>query len=79
MGKPKNKMGPACDKYKGYTVRHMVMSKTNEKKEVQMVHNGKFGIYAGKNLLREVDKRPDVRPTIDAIIADNAAKKQKNV
>lgn len=74
MGKAKNTMGPACDKYKGYTVRHMTNSTTNEKKETVLVHNGKFGIYAGKKLVKEIGKSTEARLAIETIISEKTAK-----
>ena len=52
MGKSANKLGKAVGNSFGYTIRMIVTGKTNEKtKKTDKVHTGKYGVYAGKNLV----------------------------
>lgn len=68
MGKTSNKLGKSVANHCGYTVRMMVGTKTDEKtKRTFKVHNGKFGIYAGKNLKEEVKSVPDAMEKIQKL------------
>lgn len=55
MGRNTRNLGKPVANSLGYTVRMMVGTKTDEKtKKINKVHNGKYGIYAGKKLKEEV-------------------------
>jgi len=56
MGKTKQKSyGKPVANHNGYNIRMMVTGKTNDKtKKTFYNHNGKFGVFAGKKILREV-------------------------
>lgn len=70
MGKAnRSSRGPTVDNHKGYNVRQMVGSKTDDKKVTRQVHTGKYGIYAGKKLLTEISKKEEGRPTIEKIVS----------
>lgn len=71
MGKSAGKLGPVVDFHLGYNVRQMTSAKTDDKKRTTQVHNGKYGIYARKNFVKEVNKLEEARPAIDAIIKEN--------
>lgn len=72
MGKSTNKLGKAVANSLGYTVRMMVGSKTDEKtKKTLKIHNGKYGIYAGKNLKEQVENVPDAMEKIKKIVNGN--------
>ncbi len=68
MGRAKNTRGPVVDNHKGYNIRQMTTTQTDAKtKKSVMVHNGKFGIYAGKKLVQEISKAEEARAIIDAL------------
>lgn len=75
MGK-KTKLGKIVLNHKGYSIRHITKSKTDEKtKKVTQLHTGKFGIYAGKKLLLDGIHQPkDGIPFIEKEIRDNINK-----
>lgn len=56
MGKTKTKLyGTPVAKHQGYNIRMMVTNKTDDKtKKTVQLHNGKFGVFAGKKNLKEV-------------------------
>lgn len=75
MGKNTKKLGKAVDNQLGYTVRMMVGSKTDEKtKKTQKIHNGKFGIYAGKKFVQESGSIPEALEGIKKIVEKKAIK-----
>lgn len=54
MGKNRAKLGASVGKSLGYTIRMIVTGKTNEKtKKTEKIHTGKYGVYAGKNLIQD--------------------------
>jgi len=72
MGKNTKTLGKAVEKSFGYTIRMMCGKKTDEKaKKTTLIHNGKFGIYAGKNLKEEVKSVPDAMEKIKKIVNKN--------
>jgi hypothetical protein len=80
MGKTNSILGKAVGNHLGYTVRMMVGTKTDEKtKKTYKVHNGKFGIYAGKNKVEEINKASDAPERVSKIVSqtilDRAKKK----
>lgn len=70
MGKSANKLGKAVGNSLGYTIRMIVTGKTNEKtKKTYKVHTGKYGIYAGKNLIQDNLKNiPEAMETISKVV-----------
>jgi len=65
MGRGNSTLGKAVEKQLGYTVRMMVDKKTDEKyKKTFKLHNGKFGVYAGKNKIEDAN---DIADAIDKI------------
>lgn len=71
MGKKNNALGKAVDNQQGYTVRMMVGTKTDEKtKKTYKIHNGKFGIYAGKNKIDEVDDIDEALIRINKLVSE---------
>ena len=77
MGKVKsNRLGKAIGQHLGYTIRHMVNSKTDEKtKRTFQLHNGKFGIYAGKQKVDEVPSKSEALVRINAIVQQKKEQK----
>ncbi|MDO9186955.1 MAG: hypothetical protein Q7W13_13155 [Bacteroidia bacterium] len=77
MGK-KTKLGKIVLNHKGYSIRHITKSKTDEKtKKVTQLHTGKFGIYSGKKLFLDGIHQPkDGIPLIEKEINDNSMKKK---
>lgn len=52
MGKNAKNLGKAVGNSMGYTIRMIVTGKANDKtKKTDKVHTGKYGIYAGKNII----------------------------
>ena len=76
MGKIKNtNLGKAVGKHFGYTIRHIVTSKTDEKtKKTFKLHNGKFGIYAGKEKVDEVGSKSEALVRINTIVRERKPK-----
>lgn len=78
MGKPTKSLGRAVGNSLGYTIRMMVGTKTDEKTKVtHQIHNGKFGIYAGKNKVEEVDSVPKAMERIGKIVSEKVASRKK--
>lgn len=75
MGKTTNTLGKAVDKQFGYTVRMMTTTKADDKtKRTFKLHNGKFGIYAGKKLIEEVGSVDDAIVKINKIVSEKKPK-----
>ena len=69
MGKNRAKLGASVGKSFGYSIRMMVGQKSDEKtKKTYKVHNGKYGIYAGKNLKEEVKSIVDAMDKIKTLV-----------
>ena len=82
MGKNNSTLGKAVGNQLGYTVRMMVGTKTDDKtKRTHKIHNGKFGIYAGKNKIEEENNIPDaidkIKKIVDQKIMDNHRSRKK--
>jgi hypothetical protein len=78
MGKATKALGKSVGNSLGYTVRMMVGTKTDEKTKVtHKIHNGKFGIYAGKNKIDEANDIDDAVSKINKLVAQNIIDNQK--
>lgn len=76
MGKSTNQLGKAVANHLGYTVRMMCSTKTDDKtKKTIKQHNGKFGIYAGKNKIEEAANVDTAMKVIEKIVSDKSSKK----
>jgi nitrite reductase/ring-hydroxylating ferredoxin subunit len=70
--------GKVLETHKGYNVRQMTKSKVDEKTKIASdVHTGKFGIYAGKKLIKEISKQVEAKPIIDALVEESIKKNNK--
>ena len=70
------KKGKVLETHMGYNVRQMTKSKTDEKtKKAIEVHTGKYGIYAGKKLIKEIPKQSEVKAIIDSLVEESIKKK----
>jgi hypothetical protein len=71
MGKTNSVLGKSVVHHLGYNVRMMVVPKADEKlKRTFKLHTGKFGIYAGKNKIEEVDSVADAMTKINKIVSE---------
>lgn len=75
MGKTNSQLGKSVAHHQGYNVRMMVTKKTDDKtKRVFKLHNGSFGIYAGKNKVDEAFNIVDAVAKIDKIVSGKEKK-----
>jgi hypothetical protein len=78
MGKTNAALGKSVENHLGYNVRMMVTGKADEKtKKTVKIHNGKFGIYAGKKLIQEITKQSEAKERIEKIVSDKSIARKK--
>lgn len=78
MGKTNSALGKSVASHLGYNIRMMVTPKADEKtKRTFKLHNGKFGVYAGKHKVEEASNIVDAVAKIDKIISEKKSKKSK--
>ena len=78
MGKSST-LGKSVANHLGYNVRMMVTSKADDKtKRTFKLHNGKFGIYAGKNKIEEVSSKIEAIDRINVIVAEKPKSKWRS-